>query len=49
VLTPKTTVIKSEKGYKDEKKFLADTNGPEKNRKKQRDKSFGTTEKSRCT
>ena len=33
--TPKTEIIRPDKkGYQDEKKFLADTNGPQKKKKK---------------
>ena len=39
---------KDKKGYKDEKKFLADTNGPEKNKKK-KENGKSVNNKSRYT
>lgn len=41
--------MKQQKGYKNEKKFLADTNGPEKNRKKIENQTEVETDKSRYT
>lgn len=50
ISTPKTEIIRPDKkGYQDEKKFLANTNGPETKKKKHEKNISGDTDKSRYT
>lgn len=50
ISTPKTQIIRPDKkGYKDEKKFLADTNGPQKKKKKIEKDTSGEGDNSRMT